>query len=78
MRFADGDVHEGPYGPDFRRTGNWVIRYGARAGSIAGFTVTGLYEDGEENGCWITRRPDGTSYRTLYEDGERVGSSCVR
>lgn len=75
----DGTVSEGPY-VDGRRNGKTgSIRYGAGAGSIAGLTTSGAFEDDERDGCWISQRPDGTGCHTLYEDGKSVVSgSCVR
>ena len=88
IRFADGDVAEGPYVDD-ERNGHWVIRFAdgdvAEGPYIDGeqnghwvirsgsFTEEGPYVDGKRDGLWVTRMEGETlELSTLYRDGERV------
>ena len=66
LRFADGDVHEGPY-VDGKRHGDWVIHDGD------GNVGEGPFVDGNANGDWVVRRADGDVYEGLMVDGEKNG-----
>ena len=71
IRFADGNVHEGPY-VDGERHGHWVIRH------ADGSVVEGPYADGKRNGHWVIRFADGNVDEGPYVDGERHGHWVIR
>ena len=62
IRFADGDVSEGPYVAG-ERNGHWVIRF------ADGEVWEGPYVAGERHGDWTIRLADGDTLVWRYENG---------
>ena len=65
IRFANGNVDEGPY-VDGQRHGHWVFRF------ANGDVAEGLNVEGELHGEWVVRRSDGRVEVLHFENGERV------
>ena len=71
QRFADGDVHEGPY-VDGERDGHWTLRF------ADGDVHEGPYVDGKPNGHWTLRSADGDVHEGPYVDGKPNGHWTLR
>ena len=71
VRYADGDVREGPYA-DGQKQGRWVERY------ASGNVGEGPYADGQRQGNWVVRYADGTVSEGPYEENKRHGRWVVR
>ena len=66
LRFADGDVQEGPY-VDGNKHGRWVVRW------ADGDVWEGPYVDGKRHGRWVLRWADGGVQEGPFVDGKRHG-----
>lgn len=72
MRFASGQVQEGPYVND-EPNGHWVIRF------ADGNTTEGPYVNGERHGRWIWRSADGDDVvELLFEEGEERETNILK
>ena len=71
LRFADGNVSEGPY-VDGKRHGDWVMR------DADGNTGEGPFVDGKHTGHWVVRRADGDVYEGPFVDGKANGDWVLR
>ena len=71
IRFANGQVEEGPY-VDGERNGNWVIRF------ANGLVSEGPFVDGQQNGNWVVRFANGQVEEGPYVDGERNDNWVIR
>ena len=66
LRWADGDVDEGPY-VEGKRHGRWVLRW------ASGTVDEGPYVEGERHGRWVTRYASGDVYEGPYVEGKQHG-----
>ena len=66
LRFASGQVEEGPF-VDGKRDGSWVVR------SVKGTVGEGLFVDGEMHGRWVYRYANGTVAEGPLVDGKPHG-----
>ena len=71
LRFAKGDVQEGPF-VDGKRNGRWVMRF------ANGDVQEGPFVDGKRNGRWVERFADGDVEEGPYVDGKRNGRWVLR
>ena len=94
VRFANGNVHEGPY-VEGKRHGQWVERF-ADGGAAEGPWVEdkrhgqwilrypngdvwqGPFENSKRHGDWIERKADGTSRHGPYVEGRKQGDWVER
>ena len=71
VRYADGDVSEGPY-VDGKRHGQWVLR------TADGDVQEGPYVDGKRHGQWVLRFADGRVEEGPVVDGKQHGQWVAR
>ena len=70
IRFANGDVWEGPF-VEGRMHGDWVVRWPSGSGE------EGPYVEGKRHGDWVSRWPSGNVHEEeFYVDGDIVGSTA--
>ena len=71
LRFADGDVQEGPY-VDGKKHGPWVSRL------ADGGVQEGPYVDGKRHGPWVLRLADGGVQEGPVVEGKKHGQWVLR
>ena len=71
IRYASGNVFEGPY-VDGKRHGQWVVRL------ADGGVQEGPYVDGKRHGQWVVRLADGGVQEGPYVEGKQHGQWVLR